>query len=131
MQFITRIDRERLNEIASGLSGVLSQTQTLRLHTRELERQLTGATCSTLRLLLGKQRDELHGAEAELAKRTKEVSGRTRPLGRPFPASGPASQRKRPRVDQRVMDLVEEHEAASGVARGVARRAKERGDLRT
>jgi DNA-binding ferritin-like protein len=125
-------DCERSKEIAEGLSDLLSLTHTLRLQTRDLGRRLTGLTCSTLRLLLARQRDELRSAEAELAKRTMGAPGGTRRGARPVRARArPTNRRTMQRVDERVMGLVEQHEAASSLARSIGRRAKETGGLRT
>src|SRR5208283_4060989 len=112
-------------EIAKGLAELLSQTHALRLETGDLERRLAGPTCSALRLLLGQQRDELLRAEATLANRAMKVVGASR-VGRPPHV---ARDRGAQRVDDRVVGLVEGHEAASSLAHRVGLKAKETGDV--
>jgi DNA-binding ferritin-like protein len=129
MRVTARIEGGRSKEIAKGLSELLSQTRALRLETSDLERRLTGRTCSTLRLVLGQHRHELHRAEVELASHTTRVVGRTRRVGRfPQALGSAARQRSTLRVDERATRLMEAHEAASVLARHVGLKAEEAGD---
>src|SRR5579859_3127530 len=129
MQVASRIHAGRTKEIARGWSELVAQTHALRLETGNLERRLREPICSALRLLLGRQRDDLLRAEAALARRTRKVLGRASRVGRPPHASPPATgHRKVQPVDERVVDLVEGHEAASRLAHRVGLTAAESED---
>jgi DNA-binding ferritin-like protein len=124
-------DAKRPNEIANGLSKVLSETHALRLQTRDFQRKLRGPTCMTLRRLLVQQQDELRHAETELATRAREVRAPTHgamPLEASAFATGDDTIQP---VDERVMCLMDAHETAALAARSAHRLAEKAHDLRT
>jgi DNA-binding ferritin-like protein len=127
MQVTVGVDAEQSRQIERELSELRSRIRRLRLATADLEGQVTGALCSTLRLVLAAQGDELRGAEAELARWRPAVSGTYR-VGRTHEPDRCAKERQG-RVDEQVAALLDRHDAASAVARCTARRAREAGDL--
>jgi DNA-binding ferritin-like protein len=127
MQVTVGVDAEQSRQIEQELSELRSRTRRLRLATADLEQQVTGAMCSTLRLVLAAQGDELGGAEADLARRRPAVSG-THRVGRTHELD-PCAKERHGRIDERVAALLGGHDAASAMARRAARRAKEAGDL--
>jgi hypothetical protein len=127
MQVTVKINAEESREIRHRLSELRARTRTLCTDTSDLERRLKGVTCSTLRLVLAAQRDELGRAEAELACIGPSASG-THRVTRAEPS--PTRSTNRPeRVDERASSLLDGHEAASELARSAARKAREVGNL--
>jgi hypothetical protein len=121
-----RVDTEKTRQIAQGLSELRRRTHALRIETRELEQQLKGATCTTLRLVLAAQVHELGRAEAQLAGTGLHLGG-THCVTRTEP-SPDRSTSPRVRVDGAVSSLLDGHVAASKEARSAARGAREIGD---
>jgi starvation-inducible DNA-binding protein len=132
MQATTRVDAKRPKETANGLSKVLTETRLLHLQTRDFQRRLVGPTCRALRVLLGQQADELGRAEAELAKRAREIRGAG--LGHKWPleaSSSATSGGTMQAVDEMVICLAQGHETAARAVRSARRLAEEAHDLRT
>ncbi len=126
---MTGIDPECTKEVAEGLSKVLSETHTLRLQTRDLQRRLRGPVCNTLRILLDQQQDDLRRAEAQLTTRVREGRGGAR-ARRPREAySSVTSDGTMQAVDERVVCLAQAHECAALAARSARRFAEEADDL--
>jgi starvation-inducible DNA-binding protein len=129
MQVTTRIDPKRAKELAKGLSKVWSETHTLRLQTRDLQRRLRGPVCNTLLILLDQQQDELRRAEAQLATRVQQVRGGTRARS-PLEAYSPvANDGTMLAIDEKVVCLAQAHECAALATRSASRVAEEGDDL--
>jgi DNA-binding ferritin-like protein len=133
MQFTTKVDAESHRGISEGLSKVGLATHKLCVQTRDLHRALsrTGPNCNTLRLLLGKQQGELRRAEVPLAKRAREVSGCSSDAASPFKDSEPVWGDCGNGVDDKIMALLQAHDAAAHDAFAAAGRAKEAHDIQS
>jgi len=132
MQVTTGIDAKRPKGTANGLSEVLTQTRKLRLQTRDFERRLVGPTCRTLRALLRQQADELGRAEAELAKRAREIRDAACGSKWPLETSDSATDDGTIQaVDERVIRLAQAHEAVARVVRSARGLAEQVHDVRT
>jgi hypothetical protein len=133
MQFTTKNDADGHRGISEALSKVGLEAHKLCVRTLDLHRALsrTGVNCNTLRLLLGKQQDELRRAEVALAKRAREIDGYTSDAARRCEDSEPVWGDCGNGVDDKIMVLLQAHDAAAHDAFAAAGRAKEAHDIQS
>ena len=126
------IDEKDRREIAAGLSRLLADNFTLYLKTHNFHWKVTGPMFRTLHIMFEEQYNELWAANDVIAERIRSLGVFAPATFREFSSLASIKEEEGvPAAMQMVRQLVEGHEAAARIARGVLVTAENASDAPT